>query len=356
MSRSRRRRRPAPLPPREGMGVARVRIPPGGAWATVAEALAEVTGQPELVEQGVEAGEVVVDDGQPGSRGLVVDRGTEYLPTGPRRRVAWLYRPYPVEPEVPGGLPVLWRDERTAVVDKPPFLATTPRGVHVQQTAVARLRERFPEAVPVHRLDRLTSGVLLCAVVPAARRPLQQLFEQREVTKVYEAVVQLPGAGTGGVAGAGEAAGAGEGRSWPTAPGLEGLGLPERVERAAGAQRHHLLKRRGTHQVVVVPGPPNAETRVEVLTVDETAGRAVLRLHPATGRTHQLRVQLAHMGLPIVGDPLYPVETEQVTGDFSTPLQLLARSLEWVDPFSGESRRVASRRVLPIGPGESAGG
>ena len=58
------------------MGVARVRIPPGGDWTTVAEALAEVTGQPELVRAGVEAGEVVVDDGVPGSRGLVVDATT----------------------------------------------------------------------------------------------------------------------------------------------------------------------------------------------------------------------------------------------------------------------------------------
>ena len=321
------------------MGVARVRIPPGGEWTTVAEALAEVTGQPELVRAGVEAGEVVVDDGVAGSRGLVVDATTEYLPTGPRRRVAWLYRPYPTEPEVPGGLPVLWADEHTVVVDKPPFLATIPRGVHVQQTVVARLREEFPDAVPVHRLDRLTSGVLLCARTPEARRPLQQLFEQRQVIKTYEAVVSVPARSD-----------AGEPSGFELAPGLEGLGLAELVEQATGEQAHHLVKRRGSQQVAVVPGAPNALTRIEAVAVDVAAGRARVRLHPHTGRTHQLRVQLAHLGLPIVGDPLYPVRCEQVTGDFSTPLQLLATRLAWTDPFTEQDRRAESGRVLPLTP------
>lgn len=322
------------------MGVARVRIPPGGPWATVAEALAEVTGQPGLVAAGIAAGEVVVDDGVPGSRGLVADETTAYLPTGPRRRVAWLYRPHPVEPEVPGGLPVLQQGEHWVAVDKPPFLATIPRGVHVQQTVVARLQQTHPDAVPVHRLDRLTSGVLLCARTPGARAPLQQLFERREVAKTYEAVVSLPSDEA--------AAGAGERPPWPVAPGTEGLGLAQRVERALGVQRHRLVKRRGSHQVAVVSGPPDAETRIEAVEVDEAAGRAALRLHPRTGRTHQLRVQLAHLGLPIVGDPLYPVQTEQVTGDFTTPLQLLARELAWTDPWTGARRTAASPRTLPL--------
>ena len=321
------------------MGVARVRIPPGGDWATVAEALAEVTGQPELVHAGVRAGEVVVDDGVPGSRGLVVEAATAYLPTGPRRRVAWLYRPYPTEPEVPGGLPVLWADENIVVVDKPPFLATIPRGVHVQQTVVARLREEFPDAVPVHRLDRLTSGVLLCARVPDARRPLQQLFEQRQAAKTYEAVVALP-----------PRSDAEEPGGFATTLGRAGAGLAERVDRATGEQAHHLVKRRGSQQVAVVPGAANALTRIEAVAVDEAAGRAWLRLYPHTGRTHQLRVQLAHLGLPIVGDPLYPVQTEQVTGDFSRPLQLLATRLEWTDPFTGEQRVGESARTLPLTP------
>lgn len=305
----------------------------------MAQALAEVTGQPELVAQGVAAGEVLVDDGQPGSRGLVVDAATAYLPAGPRRRVAWLYRPYPTEPEVPGGLPVLWTDEHHVVLDKPPFLATIPRGVHVQQTVVARLQQEFPEAVPVHRLDRLTSGVLLCARTPGTRRPLQQLFEQRQVIKTYEAVVSLPPQSEVGAPG-----------GFGTAPGLSGLGLADRVDRATGVQEHHLVKRRGSQQVVVVPGTPNASTRIEPVEVEEEAGTARLRLHPHTGRTHQLRVQLAHLGLPIVGDPLYPVVTEQVTGDFSTPLQLLATELAWPDPFTDQTRSVTTARTLPINP------
>ena len=82
------------------------------------------------------------------------------------------------------------------------------------------------------------------------------------------------------------------------------------------------MKRRGQLQAVEEPGEPNAETLVEHL------GDGLYRLTPRTGRTHQLRVHMASLGLPIVGDPLYPEVIDVAPDDFSRPLQLLAHSLE----------------------------
>ena len=100
------------------------------------------------------------------------------------------------------------------------------------------------------------------------------------------------------------------------------------------------MKRRGQLQAVEVPGEPNAETLVEHL------GDGLYRLTPRTGRTHQLRVHMASLGLPILGDPLYPDVIDVAPDDFSRPLQLLARSLEFEDPVSGRHREFVSSRTL----------
>ena len=139
--------KPAPLPVRDGLGPARVRLHGG-------PVLAELTarfGPPARAK--VLAGEVVDADG------AVVD-GATVLPTGSS---VYLYRDLPTEVPVPFDIPVLYQDTDIVVVDKPHFLATMPRGRHVAQTALVRLRRELglPELSPAHRLDRLTAGVLL---------------------------------------------------------------------------------------------------------------------------------------------------------------------------------------------------
>ena len=92
-------------------------------------------------------------------------------------------------------------------------------------------------------------------------------------------------------------------------------------------------------QAVIEPGEPNAETLIEPL----GAGR--YRLTPRTGRTHQLRVHMASLGLPIDNDPLYP-EVLAVSGDdFSAPLQLVAQRLEFDDPITGRRQIFVSSRT-----------
>ncbi|MEZ0353877.1 pseudouridine synthase [Mycobacterium sp. pR1184] len=282
--------RPAPLPVRDGLGPARVRLH-GGA------VLAELTARfGEQARAKVLAGEVVDADG------TVIDEAT-VLPTGAS---VYLYRDLPDEVPVPFDIPVLHRDDDIVVVDKPHFLATMPRGSHVAQTALVRLRNELglPELSPAHRLDRLTAGVLVFTVRREVRGAYQMLFARGEVHKTYLARAAVDPA----------------------------VALPRVV-------RSRIIKRRSHLQAIIEPGEPNAETLVELLSPD-----GLYRLTPRTGRTHQLRVQMASLGLPIIGDPLYPKVIDVPADDFSTPLRLLAQRIEFDDPFTGARRMFLSRR------------
>lgn len=102
----------------------------------------------------------------------------------------WFHRELPAEVPVPFPLGIVYRDEHIVVVDKPHFLATTPRGSHVTETAPARLRRELdiPSLGSAHRLDRLTAGLVLFTVRPEERGAYQSLFRDKLVFKEYEAV------------------------------------------------------------------------------------------------------------------------------------------------------------------------
>ncbi|MGH3564580.1 MAG: pseudouridine synthase [Pseudonocardia sp.] len=211
----------------------------------------------------------------------------------------------------PGGPWVTLRDDTLLVVDKPHFLATIPRGRHVVETALVRLRRDLdlPTLSPAHRLDRVTAGLLMFVVRPELRGAYQTLFRDRLVRKTYEAVAAYD-------------------------PGLE---LPRTV-------RSRIVKERGVITAQEMPGPPNAETHVDLIEHRDGLGR--YRLTPRTGRTHQLRLHMSGLGVPILGDDFYPVLTETALDDSTRPLQLLATTLEFTDPVSGAPRRFSSARTL----------
>ena len=229
----------------------------------------------------------------------------------------WFHRELRPEAEVPGTLEVLHRDDRIVVFDKPHFLSTIPRGRHVLQSAVVRGRAAtgLPELSAAHRLDRGTAGVLLMTAERRWRSAYQDVFARREVSKVYEVIA-------------------------PFDPALE---FPQTV-------RSHLVKRVGTLQAETLDLPPNSETRISL--VEVRGGWARYEVRPLTGRTHQIRAHFNQLGLPLLGDPLYPEVAETDIDDFTTPLRLLARELSFTDPIDGIPRRFVSARELtwPVTP------
>ncbi|QRY42838.1 pseudouridine synthase [Mycolicibacterium boenickei] len=274
---------------RDGLGPARLRLLGGNVYDELQARFG--------IGAKVLAGEVVLPDG------TLVD-ATTTLPAGAH---IYFYRDLVDEVEVPFGIPVLYRDDDIVVVDKPHFLATMPRGGHVAQTALVRLRRELdlPDLSPAHRLDRLTAGVLLFTVRPEVRGPYQRLFAEGAVRKTYLA----------------------------RADGVATVSLPATL-------RSRIIKQRGRLQAFEEPGEPNAETYVE------DTGSGLYRLSPRTGQTHQLRVHMASIGLPIVGDSLYPNVIDVAPDDFGNPLQLLAQRLEFTDPITGADREFVSARVV----------
>lgn len=223
----------------------------------------------------------------------------------------WFHRTLREEAEVPGDLLVIYRDDRIVVLDKPHFLSTIPRGRHVVQSAVvrARLMLDLPELSAAHRLDRGTAGVLLMTVERRWRAAYHSIFTARTARKVYHAI----------------------------APFDPGLTFPRRVE-------SHLVKRVGTMQAETLPEPPNAFTDISLLEVRGRLARYEVR--PLTGKTHQIRAHFHQLGIPLLGDPLYPIVRDTPIDDFSTALRLLAYSLEFDDPVDQTSRRFVSHRDL----------
>ncbi|MCE4553700.1 pseudouridine synthase [Roseateles cellulosilyticus] len=284
------------LPLRDGVGASAVFCPPG-LWATMAaflvERLPRVADWPERLARG----DVVDDDGRP------VDAAYR----GNRRVYYW--RHLDDEPVVPFEERIVFQDEHLLVADKPHFLPVSPVGLYARQTLMARLRHKtgLADLIPIHRLDRETAGLVVFSVRPQDRDAYHRLFRERAVDKVYDAIAP-----------------AGDG-PWP------------RVVR-------HRLMEPDTEQFLqmqVVDGEPNAETRVDL--VERWAGGlARYELRPLTGARHQLRAQMNALGLPIVGDRVYPVlQPHENPPRFDAPLQLVAREIAFVDPVTGASRRFA---------------
>lgn len=227
----------------------------------------------------------------------------------------YYYRALHSEPPIPFEAEVLYRDEHLLVADKPHFLPVVPAGRFLQNSLLVRLKRALDlaELSPIHRIDRETAGLVLFSVQRATRGLYQGLFRDRAVDKTYEAVAPWP-----------------SGRVFP------------RVHASRMEESGHFFR---MHEV---PGEPNSLTRMDVL--EQSGGWARYRLMPVTGKRHQLRVHMAALGLPLRGDTLYPEVNDAPEGDFSRPLQLLARSVAFADPRTGERRYFESRRSLQALP------
>ena len=206
------------------------------------------------------------------------------------------------ELEIPFHEQILFEDERIVVADKPHFLPVQPAGRYLTQTLLSRLQKRLqlPELTPAHRIDQGTAGLVLLVKRPELRGAYQKLFREHAISKIYQAI----------------------------APFRAELAFPMlRCTRIVEAT--HFM------QMQEAAGVANSETEIDLL--EQADHWARYQLKPRTGKRHQLRVQMSALGIPIQNDPIYPELLAQAEAlDFTRPLKLLAKSLAFVDPVSGE--------------------
>ncbi|MFC5523989.1 RluA family pseudouridine synthase [Polaromonas jejuensis] len=246
--------------------------------------------------------------------GLVVDEfGAAVTPARAYRghMRLYYYRALDDEPRIPFEATVLFQDEHLIVADKPHFLPVTPSGHYLQETLLVRLKNQLDmdDLIPVHRIDRETAGLVLLSVRRSERDAYQSLFRQREVQKHYQAI----------------------------APWRDDLHFPL-VRKSRIEEDEPFFRQRE------VPGEPNSETHIEVLEVK--GDRARYALSPVTGKKHQLRVHMNALGLPLLNDRIYPPVAVTPDDDYRYPLQLLAKSMAFTDPLTGQPRQFESRFSL----------
>ena len=291
------------LPPSiDGLAASKLQLPPG-AWPTVLDCLCErfpaVTRLRWLKRM---------------ARGRVVDSdGQRLTPETPYRvgLEVHYYREVSDELPIPFHEVELHADADLLVVDKPHFLPVTPAGAHVHETLLGRLIRRTGNhaLAPLHRIDRDTAGLVLFSANPHSRARYQALFRERRIEKSYEAV----------------------------APALPHVAFPcTRCSRMVAGEPFFRMQE--------IEGPANCETRIDVVARGDGYWRYALT--PITGRKHQLRVHMAALGAPIANDGMYPLLFHRAPGDYSAPLQLLAKRLSFIDPLSGVERGFSSNFPL----------
>lgn len=293
------RKRPPTL---NGLPASTLQLPPGP-WSTVLDCLCErfpTVPRPLWLDRM--------------ARGRVVDSDGEWLTPDTPFRVGLevhYYREVPDEAPIPFEETVLFADTDLLVADKPHFLPVTPAGGHVHETLLGRLIRRTgnEDLVPLHRIDRETAGLVLFSANPQTRSAYQALFRERRIEKSYEAL----------------------------APALPDIEFPcTRTSRIDTGKPFFRMQE--------VDRPANSETRIDV--IERGDGHWRYALTPVTGRKHQLRVHMAALGSPILNDPIYPKVVHREAGDYSAPMQLLARRLSFVDPLTGADQAFSSRLNL----------
>jgi tRNA pseudouridine32 synthase/23S rRNA pseudouridine746 synthase len=292
----------APLPIRDGVAPSFVYLPPGRQ-----ESLLAFLDQ-RFPAVGAEAWLARM------LRGDVRDERSNVLgPDSPYRvgLKVYYYRELPAETPIPFEETILCCDEHLLVADKPHFLPVTPSGRFLHETLLTRLRRKtgLQHLTPIHRLDRETAGVILFSHNPETRGLYQSLFQKRAISKIYEALAGI----------------------------RPGLGFPL-------TYRSRMVDGTPFFRMEEAPGAPNSET--VITPIERRGGLMLYQLKPITGRKHQLRLHMASLGIPIVNDGFYPDALPCKADDVSSPLKLLARSIQFTDPLSGKERQFKSLRNL----------
>lgn len=296
------------IPSRNGVNASQVFLPKG-TWPSYEDFLAERF--PALTKN--EWHQRIIEGGVLDSNGAPLLPDSTYRPG----QTLYYYRHIANETPIPFQETVLYQDEWIVVADKPHFLPVTPSGRYLQETLLVRLRRKLgiDTLTPMHRIDRETAGLVLFSVKPESRDRYQRLFRENFVGKHYEAI----------------------------APYRTDIALPLRY-------KSRIVQSEAFMRMETVDGKYNAETEISILRQSE--GFAHYRLKPVTGRKHQLRIQMCTLGIPIVNDRIYPVHYPEALTvvmqeeEYRHPLQLVAKSIRFTDPFTGQMRHFESKYAL----------
>ncbi|MCM1512056.1 MAG: pseudouridine synthase [Oxalobacter formigenes] len=257
------------------------------------------------------------------AKGQVLDAECRPIAPGqpcPFSGMLYYYRSLPDERPIPLAETIVYQDKWLVVADKPHFLPVIPTGRYLHETLLVRLKKKLKidTLSPIHRIDRETAGLVVFCIKPETRACYQALFREKAVEKHYEAI----------------------------APYRPDLPLPVCYRSCLAPSEKHFMQMKET------AGITNAETRIRLI---ESKGQlARYALQPLTGKKHQLRVQMAALGIPILYDRIYPClfpEEQAFAGeekDFSRPLQLLAKTLSFTDPVTKQFRFFESAQQLRL--------
>lgn len=273
----------------------RQQVGPEGAGLTVLEFLTatRLHSTSEEWAQRLERGEVEIEG----------RRATANCILHPGQIISW-HRPPWDETVVPTNYRIIYEDESIVAVDKPSGLPTLPAGGFLNHTLLALMREVYPEASPLHRLGRHTSGLVLFARTRTAASELARAWRDHAVKKSYRALAL------------------GETRTE-----MYVIDVP------IGPVPHPLL---GTVHAAIEGGKPSHSVAV---VLEGGRDRTLFNVEITTGRPHQIRIHLAYAGHPLIGDPLYETggglkRHPGLPGDGGYLLH--AERLQFTHPITGE--------------------
>jgi tRNA pseudouridine32 synthase/23S rRNA pseudouridine746 synthase len=232
---------------------------------------------------------------------------TQQSPFQPQQQI-YYYREVENEPIIPFKETIVFQDQHILVAYKPHFLAVIPGGNYVTECLQNRLRRStgISTLQALHRLDRVTAGLVIFSVNPDTRRCYHQLFEHRQIHKTYQAIAAING--DENLAG----------QKWE---------VKNRLERS---EPPFLMR--------IAEGEEQANSHSMIRCLEQLNQKALFELNPVTGKTHQLRLHMQALGWPILNDKYYPKLQPLTKDNYSAPLQLLAKELKFIDPINQQPR------------------
>jgi tRNA pseudouridine32 synthase/23S rRNA pseudouridine746 synthase len=223
----------------------------------------------------------------------------------PQQRI-YYYREVESEPIIPFQETIIFQDQHIVVAYKPHFLAVIPGGIYVNECLQSRLRRStgIETLQALHRLDRVTAGLVIFSVNPDTRHRYHHLFKTRQIHKTYQAIAKI-------------------------SDGENLIGQEWEV-------KNRIVQSEPRFRMRVTEGEANSHSVIRCL--QQSTQQALFELSPVTGRTHQLRVHMQALGWPILNDKYYPQLQPLSADNFSAPLQLLAKKLQFIDPVTQQPR------------------